>query len=104
MNALLAVLDPDVVRRADRAALPPGADGEVHGADNVVRETLTNSGLAQFARIAVINGTAGLIVVLRRKLRLALSLRFKDEKIAEIDVTADPIRLRHAKLAVLREP
>lgn len=103
MNALLAVLDPDVVRRADRIAIPPGAATEVHGAHNVVKETVTNSGLAQFARVAVVNGTVGLIVVLRRKLRLVLSLSIKDEKIAEIDVIADPVRLRHAKLSVLRE-
>lgn len=53
MNALLAVLDPDVVRRADRIAIPPGADTEIHGAQNVVTETVTNSGLAQFARSAI---------------------------------------------------
>jgi RNA polymerase sigma factor (sigma-70 family) len=103
MNALLAVLDPKIVRQADRMALPPGADTKVHGADNVVRETVTNSGLAQFARIAVVNGTVGLIVVLRRRLRLVLSFTIRDEKIVEIEVIADPVRLRRAKLSVLRE-
>lgn len=81
----------------------PGADTEVHGAQNVVEETATNSGLAQFARVAILNGTVGLIVVLRRKLRLVLSLTIKYERIAEIDAIADPVRLRRAKLSVLSE-
>lgn len=103
MNALLAVLDPGVVRRADSIALPPGADVEVHGALNVARETVTNSGLAQYACIAVVNGSVGLIVVLRRQMRLALGLTIKDEKIVAIDVIADPVRLRRVELSVLPE-
>lgn len=103
MNALMAVLDPDVVRRADRYALTPDADTEVRGAYNVARETATNTGLAQHARIAVVNGAVGLIVTLRRRLRVALSLTIKNDKITEIDVIADPARLRTIRLAVLGE-
>jgi RNA polymerase sigma-70 factor (ECF subfamily) len=103
MNALIALLDPDVVRRADRNALPPDADTEVHGAYNVIKETVTNTGLAQHARIALVNGSVGLIVVLRRQLRVALSLTIENDKLTEIDVIADPARLRVTTLAVLEE-
>jgi RNA polymerase sigma factor (sigma-70 family) len=103
MEALIAVLDPDVVRRADRNAIRPGVDNEVRGAYNVIKETATNTVLAQHARIALVNGTVGLIVVLRRQLRWALSFKFENEKITDIDVIADPLRLRHIELGVLLE-
>jgi RNA polymerase sigma-70 factor (ECF subfamily) len=98
MNALIAVLDPNVVRRADAEALPPGGDKVVHGAERVARETVTNTALAQFARIAMVNETVGLIVVLRRRLRMAICLTIKGHRVAEIDVIADPIRLRDVVL------
>lgn len=101
MNALLAILDPDVVRRADRYALPSAAESEIHGARNVVRETVTNAGLAQHARIAIVNGAAGLIVVLQHQLRVALSFSIENKKITAIDVIADPARLRVIKLETL---
>jgi RNA polymerase sigma factor (sigma-70 family) len=104
LSALIAVLDPDVVRRADLRALPPGGAIEVHGAHNVATETLANIGLAQFAHIAVVNGNVGLIVALRRRLRVALSLKVQNDKIIEIDVIADPVRLRHIELGVLEGP
>jgi RNA polymerase sigma factor (sigma-70 family) len=101
MNALLAVLDPDVVRRADRAALPAGAATELRGARAVAEGTRVYSQLARFARPALVNGTVGIVVVPRGRLRLVLSLTIKDDKIAEIDVIADPPRLHQVDLAVL---
>jgi RNA polymerase sigma factor (sigma-70 family) len=103
MNALLAVLDPDVTRHADPCALPPGAETEIHGAPAVAKGTLAYSFLARFARVAIVNGTVGLIVVLRRRLAVALSLKITKDKITAIDVIADPERLRRAQLAVLAE-
>ncbi|MGC2400006.1 MAG: sigma factor-like helix-turn-helix DNA-binding protein, partial [Acidobacteriaceae bacterium] len=100
-KALIAVLDPEVVRRADAAALPAGGPLEVRGAHDVATETLTNTGLAQFARLALVNGNVGLIVALRRQLRLALSLRFEKDQITEIDVIASSDRLRETQIGVL---
>jgi hypothetical protein len=88
--ALLAVLDPDVVRRADRAALPAGAATERRGAQAVAEETRTNSQRARFAQPALVNGTVDIVVAPRGQLLLALRLTIKDDKIAEIDVIADP--------------
>ena len=104
LKSLLAVLHPEVVRRADPAGLPPGGLVELHGAHDVAVETLTNTGLAQFARLALVNGNVGLIVALRHRLRLALSLRIEDDIITEIDVIADSDRLRKTRIGVLDYP
>jgi RNA polymerase sigma-70 factor (ECF subfamily) len=99
MNALLAVLDPDVVRRADPRTPPEGAQRVVRGARTVAKETLTNSGLARLARIAVINGAPALIVAVRRRLVVALQFSIVNERIAEIEVVSDPARLRRLELS-----
>jgi RNA polymerase sigma factor (sigma-70 family) len=101
IKALLAVLDPNVVRRADRGAVPTGAPLVVRGAGAVAEQALIYSRLARFARPALVNGGVGIVVAPRGQLLLALSLTIKDEKIAEIDVIADPPRLHRLDLAVL---
>jgi RNA polymerase sigma factor (sigma-70 family) len=101
INAILAVLDPDVVRRADHAAVPTGKATEVRGAQAVAEETLTNSQRARFAQPALVNGALGIVVGARGRLDLALTLTIRDEKITEIEVIADPARLHQLDLAVL---
>ena len=100
LQALLAVLDPDVVRRADRAALPAGP-AELSGAQAVAEETRVFSRRARFARLALVDGTVGIVVAPRGRLRLAIGLTIKDDKVTEIDVIADPPRLHQLDLAVL---
>jgi len=56
---------------------------------------------ARFAQPALVNGTVGIVVAPRGQLLLALRLTIKDDKIAEIDVIADPARLHQLDLAVL---
>ena len=97
-DALLAVLDPDVVFRADRTAVTAGASGEVRGAASVARQF---SGRAQGARPALVNGAVGVIVARRGRLFLVLSLTIRHSKIVEIDAVADPARLHQLDLAVL---
>jgi RNA polymerase sigma factor (sigma-70 family) len=101
INAILAVLDPDVVRRADHAAVPTGTATEVRGAQAVAEETRTNSRRARYAQPALVNGALGIVVGARGQLDLALILTIRDEKITEIDVIADPARLHQLDLAVL---
>jgi RNA polymerase sigma factor (sigma-70 family) len=98
-EALLAVLDPDIVLRADRAILPAGAPAEVRGAQAVARRA--GKGGARAAQPALVNGAVGLVVAPRGKLVMVLRFTIKDGKIAEIDVVADPERLRQLDLAVL---
>lgn len=101
MEALLAVLDSDVVRRADRAALPVGATTEVRGAHAVARDALAGSKGARFAAPAIVNGNVGVVVAPGGRLRLALRFTVKGEKITEIDVIADRRRLERLDVAVL---
>jgi len=97
-EALLAVLDPDVVFRHDPTAVPAGASREVRGASDVARQF---SGRAQGARAALVNGSVGIVVARHGQLFLVLNLTLSGGKIAEINVVADPARLRQLDLAVL---
>jgi RNA polymerase sigma factor (sigma-70 family) len=97
-DALLAVLDPDVVFRHDLTSVPAGASREVHGALAVARQF---SGRAQGARPALVNGSVGLVVPRHGRLFLVLNLTVTRGKIVEINVVADPARLRQLRLSVL---
>jgi RNA polymerase sigma factor (sigma-70 family) len=100
LNALLAVLDPDVVRRADRAAVPADTAMEIRGAREVAQETLSNSRRARFAQPVLVNGALGIVVGSRGKLDLVLRLTIKNDRITEIEVIADHARLHRLDLAV----
>ncbi len=97
-DALLAVLDPDVVFRADRTAVSAGASEEIRGAPFVAKQFL---GRAQGARPTLVNGAVGVVVAPRGRLFLVLSLTVRHGKIVEIEAIADPERLRQLNLAVL---
>jgi RNA polymerase sigma-70 factor (ECF subfamily) len=97
-NALLTVLDPEVVFRIDGAASPKGVSREIRGAKAVARQF---SGRAQGFRTALVNGAVALIVAPRGHLFLVLNLTIGNGKIAEIEAVADPTRLRQFDLAVL---
>ncbi|GHO43816.1 sigma-70 family RNA polymerase sigma factor [Ktedonospora formicarum] len=97
-NALLSVLDPNVVFRHDSVSLPAGAAKEIHGAQAVAREF---AGRAQGARPALVNGAVGVIVAHHGHLFLVLNLTLADGKISEINVVADPEHLNQIDLAVL---
>jgi RNA polymerase sigma factor (sigma-70 family) len=98
MSALLAVLDPDVVFRADPAAVQMGGTAEVRGAAAVAA---TFKGRAQAARPALVDGAAGLAVVLQGRLRIALGLTIAGGRIIAIDAIADPEHLRQLDIATL---
>jgi RNA polymerase sigma-70 factor (ECF subfamily) len=97
-DALVAVLDPDVVVRADG---PPGAPREVRGARTWAKGALAFSRFAHFARPAIVNGTVGVVMAPRGRLFRALHFTITRGKIVQIDVVADPVRLRQLRLAVL---
>jgi RNA polymerase sigma factor (sigma-70 family) len=97
-DALLAVLDPGVVLRADRAAVHMGASREVHGAAAVAD---TFSGRARFAQPALVNGAVGLVWAPLGRPRVVFGLTITRGKIVEIDLVADPERLRQLDLAIL---
>jgi len=98
-DALLALLDPDVVLRADALAMPAGAPTEVRGAERVARQALVHR--AGAARAALVNGVPGIVVAPAGHLRLVLVPTIVDGIITELDVIAEPERLEQLKLAVL---
>ena len=101
-KGLLAVLDPDVLVRADRGAAPAGVPVVVRGAAAVAEQALAFSRRrAQYAEPALVNGTAGLVVAPHGRLFAVLGFRVKEGRIAAIEVVADPARLRQLDLAVL---
>ena len=101
-EALLRVLDPDVVVRLEAGAGHPGAPPrEIHGAANWARGAITFSQFAQFITPAVINGAVGLVLAPGGRLSRALIFQFAGGKISEAEVIVDPARLRELDLAVL---
>jgi RNA polymerase sigma-70 factor (ECF subfamily) len=98
MAGLLAVLDPDVVLRADRAAMRLGDVAELHGAEAVAANF---KGKAQAARPALVDGALGVVVAPQGRLLLVLNLTFDGDRISAIEVVADPDRLKALDLSSL---
>ncbi len=95
--ALLDLLDPGVVLRADQAAVRIGAPGQLHGAHDVAGRF---SGQARGARLALIDGAAGLAWTPGGKPRVVFTFTITGGKITAIDMTADPGRLRQLDLVI----
>jgi RNA polymerase sigma-70 factor (ECF subfamily) len=103
-DALVAVLDPDVVLRLDTGAGRPAAALMIRGAPAVARQAL--SGLAPALRAAqlrpvLVNGAAGVVVTMRGRLITVIGFTVAEGKIAEIDAIADPERVHRIAAAVL---
>jgi RNA polymerase sigma-70 factor (ECF subfamily) len=99
-DALLAVLDPDVVLRADRAAGPAGAPRRVSGAAVVAGQALSFSARTRFAHPALVNGAAGIAVIPHGRLFAVLGFTVAHGRITAVDVIADPGRLRKLDLVI----
>jgi RNA polymerase sigma-70 factor (ECF subfamily) len=97
-DALLAVLDPDVVFRADRVAAQMGGAAEIRGAAAVAE---TFRGRAQAAKPALVDGAVGLAVIMGGRLRIMLRLTIADGRIAAINAIADPTQLRGLDWTIL---
>ncbi|HEU5375006.1 MAG TPA: sigma factor [Ktedonobacteraceae bacterium] len=104
-DALLAVLDPDVIFRYDATSVPTGVPGEIHGAVAVAKRFV--GGAKRFVRgagatqPALVNGSVGVVVAPRGSLFGVLDLSIREGKITAITAIADPARLRQLRLAVL---
>lgn len=101
MEALLAVLDPDVVLRVDATAVPHGGARELRGAATVARGALAFSARSQFVQAALVNGAVGVVMAPRGRLFGVGVLTIRGDRILEMDLVADPDRLRRLELAVL---
>jgi len=105
-DALVAVLDPDVVLRLDAGAGRPAASMMIRGAAAVARQALsglTSALPAVHLRSALVNGAAGVVVIRRGRPITVMGFTVAEGKIVEIDAIADPERVRKIAAAVLRE-
>jgi hypothetical protein len=100
-EALVAVLDPEVVLRSDGGVVRPGASVVVHGARAVAEQAFIFSRLFPFVRPAIVNGAAGVVVAPGGRPFSVMGFTVRGGKIVEIDVLADPGRLEQLELAVL---
>jgi RNA polymerase sigma-70 factor (ECF subfamily) len=89
-EALLAVLDPDVVIRSDGG---PGAVEVLRGAAVVAAQALAYRELAPYARPALVNGVAGAIAVSDGRLAAVMAFTVRDGRVAAIHALNDPERL-----------
>jgi RNA polymerase sigma-70 factor (ECF subfamily) len=98
-EALVSVLDPDVVFRADRHTdLSPGAI-EITGADKVADVVLARgTPFAPFARPAVVDGQAGAVVKVRGRLRSVVKFTVSGGRVTAMDLTIDPDRLERLNI------
>jgi RNA polymerase sigma factor (sigma-70 family) len=102
-DALIAVLDPDVVLRSDGGALRPDASVVVRGAPAVARQAVRFAPLGQFGRPVLVNGATGFVVAPHGRPFAVLGFTVSLGRIVEIDVFVDPAFLRRLDPAVLRD-
>jgi RNA polymerase sigma-70 factor, ECF subfamily len=98
-EGLLAVLDPDLVVRTDRA--PAGAPLEVRGARTWAKGAMAFAQALQFAQPAFVDGALGLVWAPRGRLVRAVRLSIAKGRIVRIDVVADSERVGHLRIGVL---
>jgi RNA polymerase sigma-70 factor (ECF subfamily) len=96
-EGLLAVLDPDLLVRADL----PGAPAEIRGAAVWAKGAVAYGHMARLTRLALVNGAIGLVMAPRGRLVRALTFKIVDGKIAEIEIIGDPARLGGLDLSIV---
>jgi RNA polymerase sigma-70 factor, ECF subfamily len=102
-DALVAVLDPDVVLRADGGAVRAGASQEVRGARAVAGQALLWSRVDLTMRRALVNGAAGMVAIRDGQPFAVSAITVRGGKIVELDILADPERLAQLDLTILED-
>lgn len=102
-EALLAVLDPDIVLRVDHGTVPIGASRIVRGAAAVAGQALTFSAIERVVRPALVNGAAGIVTFVAGQPFAVMSFTVRNGRVAGIDILADPARLRQLDLSALAD-
>jgi RNA polymerase sigma factor (sigma-70 family) len=98
LGALVALLDPDVVLRADGAAVQMGAQAEVRGADAVAG---TFAGRARAAQAAMVDGMPGAVWLAGGSPRVVFHFAIDRDRITTIELVADPERIVGLDLLIL---
>jgi RNA polymerase sigma-70 factor (ECF subfamily) len=94
-GALVRILDPEVIARADSGDGPSpfGQTRQIVGAEAVATSALAFRNLAPGAHRATVNGTPGFVVLSQGRRFAVLAFTFRGRAIAEIDILLDPARL-----------
>ena len=92
-EALLTVLDPEVVLRLDRGAAATPPSREIRGAQGVIGLGFRFSGNGWVARPALVNGAPGLVITYQGKPFSVTGFTVRGGRIVEIDILADPQRI-----------
>ena len=103
-EALLTLLDPDVVLRLDRGRAAAGtgmASREVRGAQDVIGLGLRFSAEGWIAQPARVNGDPGIVIRHAERVFSVIGFTVRQGRIAAIDILADPARLRNLDLSAL---
>ena len=100
-EALVAVLDPEVVLRADRGAVPAAVPRVVRGAEKVASQALMYRRLDLTLKPALINGAAGLVALKDGEPFSVIGFTVRGGKIVEMDILADRARLEQLDLTAL---
>ena len=101
LDALVALLDPDVVLRADFGVRRPAASRVVRGAAAVARQAVLGALPGADLHPALVNGAAGAVVTVGGRPFAVLGFTVAEGRILEIDAIADPERVRRVAAAVL---
>lgn len=102
-DALVAVLDPDVVLRADFGARHPDLSKVFRGAAAVARQAFIGALPGAQLHPALVNGAAGVVVTVRGRPFAVMGFTVADGKIVEVDAIADPERVERIAAAVLSD-
>lgn len=100
-GALVALLDPNVVLRADGGPKRPQASAVVRGAENVARHAIRFANPAAVLRPARVNGSAGVIAMIGDQPFSVMGFTMVGDRIVEIHAVVDPERLARLDLNLL---
>jgi RNA polymerase sigma factor (sigma-70 family) len=100
-EALVSVLDPDIVLRSDGGAARPRQNQLLRGAKTIAGQAILAQRLSRFAHPALINGTPGVVVAANGNLLVIMAFTVSGGKIAAIDVLADVDRLKNIDVSAV---
>jgi RNA polymerase sigma-70 factor (ECF subfamily) len=103
LDALVAVLHPDVVLRADFGPRRTGASRMIQGATAVAGQARLGASPAAELHPALVNGAAGVVITMRGRPYAVMGFTVAEGRIVEIDVVADPDRVRRVAAHVLTD-
>jgi len=98
-EALLEVLDPDVVFRVDAGQTGAPIPAFLKGSRAVAERVLTSGRpFARFGRPAIIDGRAGVVVMVPDHVRSMVAFTISGGRVTEVDLTLDPVKLARVRV------